>query len=482
MAVDATGDTAPLDLAGLPQLGDVVGGKFRVEGVLGTGGMGVVLTARHVQLGQSVAIKILRRDFAANPDAVARFLREARTAVNLQSAHVVRVMDVGTLDDGLPYMVMEHLTGTDLCDLLEQRKTLPVEEAVDYVLQGMEAVAEAHTLGLVHRDLKPANLFLTTRPDGSGLVKVLDFGISKATEASEQGQRDKSLTATSAVMGSPMYMSPEQLRSSKNVDTRTDIWALGVILYELVSGRFPFEEETVTGLCARIAADPPVPLHDHRADVPPAFEAVVLRCLAKDMKDRPQTVGELALLLRPFASAEVQLAVDRIVRIGGPARARQASIPEALPSSPGSQGIISVRGGIHSPTGFADTVGATSQVTTSRKGRRTTTLLVVAGALAALALGGGLVITLRSAPTRVAGPDTTAATTATPATAPPAAGPPTETTVTTPPGAVSASATASARPAAKPPAWGTGTPVRATAKPGAAAKPPTSDDLLLDRK
>jgi serine/threonine-protein kinase len=483
MAVEPTGAEAVQEkLEGLPQLGDVVGGKFKVEGLLGSGGMGVVLAARHVQLGQRVAIKILRRDFAASPEAVGRFLREARTAVNLQSANVVRVMDVGTLEDGLPYMVMEHLTGMDLSDLLEQRKSLPVEEAVDYVLQGMEAVAEAHTLGLVHRDLKPANLFLTTRPDGSGLVKVLDFGISKATEGSGQ---DPSLTATSAVMGSPMYMSPEQLRSSKNVDTRTDIWALGVILYELVSGRFPFEDETVTGLCARIAADPPVPLHEHCPDVPPAFAAVVARCLSKDMSGRPQTVGELAIALRPFASPEVQLAVDRIVRIGVPARVRQASIPDGLPSSPSNPGIISVRGGIRSTTGFADTVGATSQATVLRKGRLTMPVLVAAGALAAAVLGGGLFLALRSPPSRAV-PDTTSATTATPAPAAlplPAASPPIEATAPAPASPATASASppvASARPTARP--TGAAPPARTTARPGATTKPPTSDDLLLDRK
>jgi serine/threonine-protein kinase len=486
MAVEPTGDEATQErLEGLPRLGDVVGGKFKVEGVLGSGGMGVVLAARHVQLGQRVAIKILRRDFAASPEAVGRFLREARTAVNLQSANVVRVMDVGTLEDGRPYMVMEHLTGTDLSDLLEQRKSLPVEEAVDYVLQGMEAVAEAHTLGLVHRDLKPANLFLTTRPDGSGLVKVLDFGISKATEGSGQ---DPSLTATSAVMGSPMYMSPEQLRSSKNVDTRTDIWALGVILYELVSGRFPFEDETVTGLCARIAADPPVPLHEHRPDVPPAFEAVVARCLSKDMGGRPQTVGELAVALRPFASPEVQLAVDRIVRTGGPARARQASIPDGLPSSPSNPGIISVRGGVRSTTGFADTVGATSQAMVLRRGRLTMPVLVAAGALGAVVLGVGLFLALRSGPSRVARPDTTSATTAPPAAAAPplpAASPPIEATASAPSSPVTASASppvASARPTTRPAATATPTPVRTTTRPAATSKPPSSDDLLLDRK
>jgi serine/threonine-protein kinase len=478
MGGEGTGDAAKAEsLEGLPREGDVVGGKFRVEGMLGAGGMGVVLAARHVQLGQKVAIKVLRRRFADSPEAVGRFLREARTAVNLQSANVVRVMDVGTLDDGIPYMVMEHLTGRDLGDLLEARKALPVDEAVGYVLQGMEAVAEAHALGLVHRDLKPANLFLTARLDGSSLVKVLDFGISKATEPGADGASDPSLTATSAVMGSPMYMSPEQLRSSKNVDLRTDIWALGVVLYELVSGRYPFEDETVTGLCARIAADPPVPLHEHRPDVPPAFEAVVMRCLSKAAKDRPQTVAELASALRAFASPEAQLAVDRIGRIAAPSR-----------SSPA---VVSSRGAVSSPTGFADTVGATSQAAGARKGPLTPAVLVLGGVLAAAAVGGGLLLALRTAPPKAATPDPTASqgTAAVTVAPPPAASSlPAASAASTPPSAPPPAATAPAvsAPPTTPPTAKPVLPVIATAARPATrpttSKPPSSDDLLLDRK
>ena len=239
-------------LDGIPLPGEMVGGKFIVERVLGIGGMGVVVAARHMQLGQSVAIKFLRRSAATSPESVNRFLREARASVGLQSAHVVRVMDVGTLDDGLPFMVMEHLNGTDLGQSLEMRGVLPVAEAVDCLVQAMDAVAEAHSLGIVHRDLKPSNLFLTARTDGSPLVKVLDFGISKGVDTG--GQR-VDLTSTSMVLGSPLYMSPEQVRSTKSVDTRTDVWALGVILYELVAGVPPFEAETVTGLVGSSRVD-----------------------------------------------------------------------------------------------------------------------------------------------------------------------------------------------------------------------------------
>ena len=264
-------------------------GKFVVERVIGVGGMGVVVAAHHQHLEQTVAIKFLRRDAAKDEMAVSRFLREARAAIALQSEHVVRVMDAGRLDDGLPYLVMEYLSGLDLDQVLAQRGRLPLAEAVEYLLQAMEAVADAHAAGIVHRDLKPSNLFVTTRADGSPHVKVLDFGISKAFDAA-RGAKQPSLTVTSMTLGSPLYMSPEQVRSSKTVDARTDVWALGVIAYELLAGVQPFEAETVTGLCAKIVADEPVPLRSIRPDVPAAFEAVVLKCLEKSPAARYQSV------------------------------------------------------------------------------------------------------------------------------------------------------------------------------------------------
>ncbi len=184
----------------IPKEGDVLAGKYRIDRVLGKGGMGVVVAAHHTTLRQNVAVKFLLAATAKRGDATERFLREARAAVSIQSEHVARVTDVGTLESGAPYMVMEFLTGSDLGQVLEERGPLPVEEAVDYVLQACEAIAEAHALGLIHRDLKPANLFVTTRADGSPLIKVLDFGLSKATKPDTL---DASLTATNVVMGSP---------------------------------------------------------------------------------------------------------------------------------------------------------------------------------------------------------------------------------------------------------------------------------------
>src|SRR5450432_2337777 len=233
------------------QQGDLLAGKYRVENVLGEGGMGYVVAALHEQLNQRVAVKLLSPLLSENEDSVTRFLREARAAVRIRSEHVARVLDVGELPDGSPYMVMEYLLGRDLAAELDEREHLDVPEAIDYVLQACEAVAEAHSIGLIHRDLKPSNLFLTRRPDGSPLVKVLDFGISKAIDQTGMVEQ-QALTTTSAVMGSPLYMSPEQVRSSKTVDARSDVWSLGVVLYELLSAAHPFEAETMTALLASI--------------------------------------------------------------------------------------------------------------------------------------------------------------------------------------------------------------------------------------
>src|SRR5581483_9981572 len=222
--------------------GSILLGKYRVEGMLGQGGMGVVLKVTHLGLSEELAIKVLLPGAATNPEVTARFLREAQSAVRLRGEHVGRVSDVGMLPEGLPFMVMEFLRGVDLCGELARRTTLPVGEAVDYTLHACEALAEAHTLGIIHRDIKPANLFLTTRPDGTPLIKVLDFGISKASGL------DSMATRTEMVMGTPGYMSPEQMKTAKDVDARTDIWALGIVLYECLTGKRPFYGESFSAI------------------------------------------------------------------------------------------------------------------------------------------------------------------------------------------------------------------------------------------
>ncbi len=305
---------------GEPHKGDVIAGKYLVERVIAEGGMGVVVEAVHLTLGRRVAVKLMLPEAMELPNAVERFQREAQAAAQLQSEHVVRIIDVGSREDGSPYMVMEYLEGTDLGDLVGPEKTpLPIELAVDYVLQACEGMAEAHKNGVVHRDLKPSNLFLIKRDDGSPCVKVLDFGISKFSGRDEMGREQGGLTATRAMMGSPFYMSPEQLRSAKNVDRRTDIWSLGVILHELLTGAPPFEGETAGAVCAMVAADPPVPLCWVRAEAPPELEAVILRCLEKEPEKRFQDVSELANALIPFSSKGGKNAADRIAKSLGDA-------------------------------------------------------------------------------------------------------------------------------------------------------------------
>lgn len=300
-------------IPGIPRPGELVADKYLIERVLGMGGMGVVLAARHRFLEQRFAIKLLLPDAAASSEAISRFMREAQAASSIRSEHVARIVDVGSLANGLPFMVMEFLDGQDLGQLL-QRGPLPIQDAVDLVLQACEAIAQAHAQGVVHRDLKPANLFLSHRPNGERLIKVLDFGISKVT----QGNSGIALTATSFAFGTPLYMSPEQIRSAKYVDPRTDIWALGVILHELIGGRPPFEGESLTALCAAITVDPPRPLRADRPDAPPELEAAIQHTLQKDVRARPGSVLEFATMIAPFGSPQGRFSLQQIERINVP--------------------------------------------------------------------------------------------------------------------------------------------------------------------
>ncbi len=304
-------------------VGTVLEGKYRVDRVLGRGGMGMVVAATHLTLGQPVALKFLHGDHLRDPEIVERFVREARAAAALRSEHVCRVSDVGVLDDGTPYIVMELLVGRDLASLLAAGGPLPVPTACDYLLQACLGLAEAHARSIVHRDLKPANLFLTRRPDGAPLIKVLDFGIAKAP-----GGALSSLTNPSSVLGSPGYMSPEQLRSSRDVDARSDLWSLGVILFELVTGAPPFTGQSIAELAIRVTLDPTPPLAGPRPR-PAGFDDVVHRCLAKEPAGRYQDLAGLARALAAYAGpggAELASAVSRL--LGG------SQLPAAGPASP----------------------------------------------------------------------------------------------------------------------------------------------------
>jgi serine/threonine-protein kinase len=308
--------------------GDVVAGKYRIERVIGSGGMGVVVAATHLALGQLVALKFMRAALARTTGAAARFVAEARAAARLRTEHVTRVLDVATLDDGTPYIVFEHLEGRDLAAHLEAEGAMPIESAVDLVLEACDAIAEAHSAGIVHRDLKPQNLFLAERPDGTRLVKVMDFGISKVPRA----PGDSSRTGTTELMGSPLYMSPEQMRSPRDVDGRADIWALGAILYELVAGRAAFDADTMPQICANVLDQPLPPLRKVRSAVPTMLELVLERCLEKEPARRYPTVAHLALALSAFASEHGRAYAVRIARVLGvepilPAPARSEPPP-----------------------------------------------------------------------------------------------------------------------------------------------------------
>ncbi len=313
----------------------MLAGKYRVERVLGSGGMGVVVAAVHVQLEQRVAIKFVRDEALGNVDAVQRFLREARAAVKLKSEHAAKVLDVGTLESGAPYMVMEYLEGSDLGAVLADHGTLTVQAAAEWIVQACEAIAEAHAMGIVHRDIKPQNLFLAKSVGGQAQIKVLDFGVSKSLTSSGAGN----LTQTRAMLGSPLYMSPEQMRSSRDVDARADVWALGVVLYELLTKRWPFEAESMPELCLKVVGDPPIAITSIRADIPKTMVDVIMRCLEKEPAKRYSNAAELASALEPLAppasrhvAERARLAMGSIPDIGSAGQTQQSSVT-VVPSS-----------------------------------------------------------------------------------------------------------------------------------------------------
>ncbi len=279
----------------LPAIGEIVDGKYRIEDLLGEGGMGSVFSAWHLQLDHRVALKFMAPDLASNPEASARFLREAKIVSRLTSRHVSRVFDIATSATGLPYIVMEYLDGRDLDSLLEDHGRFPLADAVDYVLQASAAVGEAHKLGVVHRDLKPANMFLAEGSNGETVVKVLDFGISKMKW---ERNAHLELTLETANLGSPSYMSPEQWRSSRSVDAAADVWALGVVLYYFVTGKKPFGEENLIHLASAIQTRAPVRPSAYRSELPSEVELVILRCLEKDRAERFADANEFADALR----------------------------------------------------------------------------------------------------------------------------------------------------------------------------------------
>lgn len=315
-------------------VGATLSGRYRIDALVAKGGLGFVLAATDVELRRSVAIKFLRPEARRRPEVVARFSREARSAARLSGEHVARVFDVGE-HEGSPFIVLEYLEGRDLESELRKRQSFPIAEAVGYVLQALDGLAEAHAIGVIHRDLKPPNLFLAD-VRGKRVLKILDFGISKAPSPGESD-----LTAAKMIMGTPTYMSPEQIQSTAGVDARTDVWSIGVVLYELLTKTLPFVGESTSAILLSVTMREPTPVHALRPEVPPGLSAVVMRCLAKDPDARFADVGELAAALAPWAPAGSGRSLARIARtlsvrslrtVSPPAS--QAPVPPAVSTLP----------------------------------------------------------------------------------------------------------------------------------------------------
>ncbi len=311
------------DADGAPSPGEVINGKYSVIRVLGHGGMGVVVEAQHLKLGQRVAIKLLLPSIRSMADITARFEREARAIARLKGPHVAHVSDVDTLPDGSPFMVMELLHGREVGDELAERQKIPYREAVGYILQACAAMAEAHRQGIVHRDLKPSNLFICATDTGR-TVKVLDFGISKLAN-----DVNASVTTTASAFGTPLYMSPEQVRSVKDVDARADIWSLGVVLYELITGEVPFNGPSATAILASILTENPVYVSKRCSDVPKPLADAVMKALEKTANARFHNIVEFAAAIAPYGPPrdDPSLAAIAIELQNAPARSSSRSGP-----------------------------------------------------------------------------------------------------------------------------------------------------------
>jgi serine/threonine-protein kinase len=407
--------------------GTILLGKYQIEGLIGTGGMGHVVRASHLYLHQPVAIKLLLPEMAESASTVQRFLREAQATVKLRNEHIARVMDVGTTESGIPFMVMEFLDGNDLNQILRHHGPQAPAIVVDLMLQACEGIAEAHALGITHRDIKPSNFFITRRPDGSMLLKILDFGISKTSIGYSE------LTGIETVLGTPAYMAPEQMKSGHDADARSDLWSIGVVMYQLVSGRPPFAGDSYAELVLKVGLEPPAPMP---VPLPAGLNDIITRCLEKDPAQRHQNVGELARLLAPYATDPISAAQSAT---------RAARILQQRSSMQGLQGLpVTVGGGLTAPipispaqltprswppsqsTSVSRGVG---QVTNRARASRGWVIASVAG-LCVLAAGGGYAISQlsrsdRGEPHVLAPTPATQPAAATPSTATPAAATPT---------------------------------------------------------
>jgi serine/threonine-protein kinase len=362
--------------------GTILSGRLRVERAVGQGSMGIVVQATDLHARQRVAVKVMAPDRAKSAEARKRFLREARAAERLSSEHVTRLLGVGELDDGTPYLVMEYLEGSTLADMLVRDGPPAVDVAVDWVLQALEAVAEAHAKGLVHRDLKPENLFLAEFPNRPPLVKVLDFGTVK--DLVTKGTR---LTRTGATLGSPAYMPPEQIRAEE-IDARADVWAIGVTLYEIISGALPFEGESVAQTLATILRDPPVPLRKRRRDVSAELEAFVACTLSKNPAERYPSATEMKRELSAIRAIMPRTTrVTKTVRLGQTPQAFRQPEAYAETAEMESGPLLKMADDASRVRGRAGTTTETEPEKTIAERRPGYGKILLLGAAAATALG-----------------------------------------------------------------------------------------------
>lgn len=361
------------------QPGEAFASVYVIERELGRGGMGVVFAARDGRSGQRVALKLLGDGAEATPEGRGRFVREAQLAARIQSDHVVRVLDVGE-EAGIPWLAMELLEGQDLGALAKHRGILPVEEAVGYVLQAAVGLSHAHARGVLHRDLKPGNVFVCRRPDGSALVKLVDFGLAK------QAVGERTLTRSGVALGSPKYMAPEQYRSARDVDGRADLYALGAILYRLLAGRPPHDGDTIESVLMSILTEPVAPISSMRSDVPAALEVVIGACLSPDPEHRPPRADELVRALSPFAPRAAW--AEGLAAPSRPA----ATIPDggsyAAPAVSGSTPLLTAS--LTRPTAPGAPVAPPPQRGVS--GAKTATLMIFAFVIGVVVVAGGLAV------------------------------------------------------------------------------------------
>lgn len=352
------------------RVGQVIAEKYRIERLLGRGGMGEVYEARHVVVGRRFALKFLHEHLARGRDSLSRFMREAQAAGALDSEHIAAVLDFDTAADGSPFLVMEYLAGESLATLLKREGPLPVPRAIAILAQVCAGLEVAHRAGIVHRDLKPDNLFVTQRPSGSELIKILDFGIAKLAEPGADG----AITSSGAILGTPYYMAPEQARGEKSVDFRADIHALGVIAYELLAGQKPHPGDSYNAILAHILTQPITPLASLRSGLEPALVAVIERALASEPARRQSSIAELASELSPFAGRVLPSAGAHFDLRPSRPSAHQAG--EATMASPGS---------LHDGT-FQSAIGDVKLESASRERAPRARWVLIAGAVAASGL------------------------------------------------------------------------------------------------